>query len=97
MARRAVRGLAASKSRSAQRLMSMAQVRAKTMQMTTRTRSKVKLDQGAAVGRARKAARIAKGRAKTEWASLMSAAAERRRASRPGPLDEAEAGSVDIA
>ena len=79
-ARRCVRGLLASRLRSTRRLTSIAQVRASTMQQITGTSTSAKRDQGMDSGRAANAASNAKGSAKTEWLSLMSASARARRA-----------------
>jgi len=83
-ARRLVRSFSASRSASATRLTSMAQVRARTIERMMRVRvpgRSLKSIRFSVVvrGATRNVARMAKGRAKTEWASLMSASASARR------------------
>ena len=77
MARACVRGLRASRRRSAIRFTSIAHVRAKTMQRTTRASLPISLGVGSVGGRARNTASTANGSANTECASLMSPAAAR--------------------
>jgi len=78
-ARFIVRAFSASRLASATRLTSMAQVRAKTIARMMRVRvpgrSVKSMRLSVVRGATRKVARMAKGRAKTEWASLMSASA----------------------